>query len=129
VRGEQASGCRQDRRQARGMEEEEDEGYLARVEAKGEAGPHGLHTIYSRPVTTAYGLFTVLYKRRRRFANADSPSRIEFSRNNFLEGPSFTLSLPLSLSLSRARARALCALRERGPTPISLAIRPATPLS
>jgi len=111
------------------MEEEEDEGYLARVEAKGEAGPHGLHTIYSRPVTTAYGLFTVLYKRRRRFANADSPSRIEFSRNNFLEGPSFTLSLPLSLSLSRARARALCALRERGPTPISLAIRPATPLS
>jgi len=79
---------------------EEDEGYLARVEAKGEAGPHGLHTIYSRPVTTAYGLFTALYKRRRRFANADSPSRIELSRNNFLESRSRSLSL--SLSLTRA---------------------------
>jgi len=84
---------------------EEDEGYLARVEAKGEAGPHGLHTIYSRPVTTAYGLFTVLYKRRRRFANADSPSRIELSRNNFLESRSLSLSLSLTRAMRPRRTR------------------------
>jgi len=80
-------------------DEEENEGYLARVEAKGEAGPHGLHTIYSRPVT-----MTCLPCCTNGVADSLMPIRGSNS------GGIIFLKAALSLSLS------VCA-----PTPISLA--------